>query len=466
MNNPDYNNQHDQEDQAQAQENRAQEQTQQPQNEAPQWYGVTYQNGTYLPPITFDAPKKSGKKRTVAIVALCLTVAILIAAISGVGGYLFAKSFDESDLRLPSSSPTGGNGTGVEGEVYPSEGNEGYEYTDVSIPKNDGSSLTDWKKGSAGDNAMSRVEATAAVKDSVVEIMTETHSYRGTITAGAGSGVIIHADGVIVTNHHVIDGATNVYVRLTNGNTYEATVRGSDEEGDIAVIKIHPQETLTVARLGCSAALTLNEDVFAIGNPLGMLGGTVTNGYISALDRQVNVDGVTMTLIQTDAAVNSGNSGGGLFNLAGELIGVVNSKYAAEGVEGLAFAIPIDSAYVSINYLLEKGYIPGVPAIGAAFMEKHAQIGYSWVNMPWVSSLSAPSDLQEGDYIYAVGNTVIATAYGSGNSSLDALKRAIRAYEVGDTVTLKVYRTGQQTAIDVQVTLVEYIPENATVDFE
>lgn len=442
------------------------------------WYGVSYENrgegyapsmGYGYPPYGYETtpPKPKKKGRRIALVALCVAVCMLFSFAAGVGGsLLFGRYLEGPDLPV-NGTPLAGIGTDEGGEVYGTDGDEDYEYGDASLEKKDGTELTGHANGSAGDNKGTTITATAIAKDSVVEIMTTTESHYGRITAGAGSGVIIHGDGVIVTNHHVIDGATTVRVRLTNGNTYEAVVRGSDEDGDIAVIKIQPRETLTVAKMGSSAALALGEEVIAIGNPLGSLGGTVTNGIVSATERQINVDGITMKLIQTNAAINSGNSGGGLFNLAGELVGVVNAKFAAEGVEGLGFAIPIDTAIVSINHLLQLGYIPGIPALGADITVQSATMNAQRICMPYVSSATSDSTLKQGDYIYSVNGEVVVVSYinyyNGAADPLNLLKQLIRQHEVGDTVTLVVYRGG--TATTVSVKLVEYIPSNGGVNF-
>ena len=188
----------------------------------------------------------------------------------------------------------------------------------------------------------------------------------------------------------------------------------------------------------------------AIGNPLGQLGGTVTNGIISALERQVLIDGVTMTLLQTNAAINSGNSGGGLFNMAGELIGVVNAKYSASGVEGLGFAIPIDTACVSINHLLTLGYIPGIPSLGISVEEKNVQTGYfTYRVMLYVYDAGESAVFQQGDYILAVDGTSV--------SDTDTVKQLLRAHRVGDEIKVIVLRDGSQQ-LELTVTLVEYVP--------
>ncbi|MBE6690034.1 MAG: trypsin-like serine protease [Ruminococcaceae bacterium] len=426
------------------------------------WFGVSYQNSgdgyvfnqSYAGASHGDATRK---KRRSGLLALLLAGCILLSGTVGFLGGWMAKHTVSLPQNDPSVVISEGGDKEQTGQYFGTDGDKNYNYAAVVLHKNDGAALTDSVNGSAGAQKGTLMEATAAVKDSVVEIMTTTSSNFGGISAGAGSGVIVHADGIIVTNNHVIEGATTIRVRLTNGNTYAAVVRGTDEEGDIAVIKIQPQETLTVAKLGYSGALALGEEVIAIGNPLGELGGTVTNGIISALEREITVDGMSMTLIQTNAAINSGNSGGGLFNLAGELIGVVNAKYAAEGVEGLGFAIPIDTAAVSINYLLQLGYMPGIPDLGVELIAETARVnGGSWVRMPYVSSASEGSLLKQGDFIHSFnGTTVVVSAY-TGESPLDLLEDLLRSCAVGDTVALGVIRDGVTQTVNI--TLVEYIP--------
>jgi serine protease Do len=442
-------------------------------SQEPHWYGISYQhrNGEYMPPVSFyevesDSKKKKGTK--LALLAACVLILALIAAL-GVGVWYVASHQNPDISDFGADTP----GTATSGEGAPDTGggttydavdDSSYNYSGVTISKNDGTGLLGHSNGSAGDGAGTTISTAAKVKDAVVEILTTQSNRYQTITAGVGSGVIIHADGIIVTNHHVIDGLETIYVRLTNGNTYKAVVRGSDEEGDIAIIKIDPKETLTVAPLGNSNALALGEPVIAIGNPLGELGGTVTSGIISATQRAIQVDGIMMTLIQTNAAINSGNSGGGLFNMAGELIGVVNAKISAEGVEGLGFAIPIDTAFVSINHLLKLGYIPGTPALGVSV----TGYKYSWRQGIYTYSVYMPcivennGELKQGDYIYSVNGT---TVYASdANTALELLKTAIRAHEVGDQLTVQVIRDGQK--VNIQVTLVEYVPTDESVEFE
>ena len=432
-----------------------------------QWYGVSYQ-GMGSPQ---TAVKKNKPRRHVsALVTLIVACCLLLATVAGLTGFLIAEYLAKDPPISETETPSGGNpqsgvipGGSVGGEApqepIAAEGAETSAYADVVLPKNDGTALVDSVNGSAGENGKTLIAAIAEVRDSVVEIFTQTVSSYGQLKAGAGSGVIIHADGIIVTNNHVIEGAKNIYVRLTNGNTYEAYLRGTDEDTDIAILKISPKDTLTVAKLGSSKSLALGEAVFAIGNPLGQLGGTVTDGIISALERAVQMEeNLTMTLIQTNAAINPGNSGGALFNMAGELIGVVNAKIsdsaADSGVEGLGFAIPIDIAILSINDLLDYGYRRGLPSLGVTVEDAQIPSGWYYYLYPCVKDAPDGSALTAGDLIVAVDGKSVST--------VDAIKRLIRAkYKIGDTVTLTIYRKNGNSYTEtstVQVTLVEYTP--------
>ena len=231
-------------------------------------------------------------------------------------------------------------------------------YEDMDVIKNDGSININEQVGSTGFGGdLSIAEVVEQVADTVVEITTTNvvtdRFYGQYVTSGAGSGVIISENGYIITNHHVIDGARSITVRLTDGSEFAATLIGSNADKDIALLKISATG-LRAAVLGSSEALVVGQEVVAIGNPLGSLGGTVTDGIISALDRTVVIDGHRMTLMQTNAAINPGNSGGGLFNRAGELIGIVNAKQADTGIEGLGFAIPIDVAWETVETIVKQ----------------------------------------------------------------------------------------------------------------
>ncbi len=303
---------------------------------------------------------------------------------------------------------------------------------------------------SAGESGMSVATVVNKVAASVVEITTETivqSNYIGQyVTSGAGSGVIIAEEGFIVTNHHVIDGANTITVRLNDGTEFPALLVGSDEQTDIAVLWIHADDhPLTVATMGASYDLVVGEDILAIGNPLGSLGGTVTEGMISATAREINVSGTNMTLLQVSAPINPGNSGGGLFNLAGELVGVVNAKMSSEEIEGLGFAIPSDTAYAVVCELIDHGYVRGRPSLGVALAEVSTWTGGRYVCV----NDRSHSLLQYEDLIMAADGTRITT--------IADLTAVVRRKSVGDTIELLVFRGDKQLTLTLPI--VEHIPQ-------
>lgn len=272
-------------------------------------------------------------------------------------------------------------------------------------------------------------------------------------TQGAGSGVIVKEDGYIATNYHVIKRATKVQVTLHNGDTYQAQIIGSDPENDIAVIKIDAKDLKTV-KIGDSSKVEVGDLAVAIGNPLGQLGGTATSGIISALSRTLNIEGTTLTLLQTDAAINGGNSGGGLFNGRGELIGIVESKASAVGVEGLAFALPINSVSQIINDLIENGGSADVssatPAVGIVISDvseenaKYYGLESAGVYIAQVTGENAKkAGFMEEDRIVSFNGSEVS----SGNDFISMVRKC----KVGDTVTIVVSRGGQQIEIKTEL---------------
>ena len=289
--------------------------------------------------------------------------------------------------------------------------------------------------------------------ESVVSIDIMTQSGYGSVTSGSGSGVIISEDGYIVTCNHVVEDADKIYVYLNDGTSYEASLIGRDILNDIAVIKIEATN-LTFARFGDSDSLRVGEGVFAIGNALGQLSNTYTEGCISALDRQITVEGQDMTLLQTDAAVNHGNSGGGLFRASdGTLIGIVNAKSDGSGIEGLGFAIPSVDAVRIVNDLMNYGFVTGRPYLGVATRDITLS-GYgffsSYYTYPKVTSVESgsPADIagiKEGDIILAINGNSISGASG--------LVKELNACSIGDEITVTVLRDRQN--VDITVTLGE-----------
>ncbi|MDD6312167.1 MAG: trypsin-like peptidase domain-containing protein [Firmicutes bacterium] len=292
-----------------------------------------------------------------------------------------------------------------------------------------------------------------AIKDSVVAInvygTAYDYFYREYPTEGAGSGVIISPDGYIVTNNHVVTGGNSITVFLQDGTDYPARVVGSDETGDLAVLKIDAKG-LTAAKIGNSSTLRVGDVAIAVGNPLGELQGTVTKGIISALDRELTIDNRTMTLLQTDAAINPGNSGGGLFDSNGTLIGIVCAKSSSGNAEGLGFVIPIDIAKPIFDDLIDYGYVTGRPTLGLTTVDISNNIsawqnGVDWIGV-YVSEVTedGPADaagIKRVDYIHMVDGKVI--------SSTSELEAAVSAKSVGDRVELEIWRGSSRMTVTV-----------------
>lgn len=310
----------------------------------------------------------------------------------------------------------------------------------------------------SSQSAYSVADVANSVADSVVEITTEsvsTNRYMGQyISEGAGSGVIVTTDGYIVTNHHVISGARTISVTLKNGKSYTAEVVGDDSKTDLAVLKIEASG-LTPAVFGNSDNLIVGQIAVAIGNPLGQLGGTVTSGIVSALDREVEIDGEIMNLLQTSAAINPGNSGGGLFDDKGNLIGIVNAKSSGSDIEGLGFAIPINTVKTVIADLMQYGYVKGRVSLGVSVVNiSNAQTAWMYgvdETGLYISKVeqgldAASAGLKSGDKIVSFNGTEI-------NTDSD-LASAVKNCSVGDKVTMVIRRNDMD--YEVEITLTEY----------
>ena len=282
------------------------------------------------------------------------------------------------------------------------------------------------------------------------------------VQSGAGSGVIISQDGYILTCAHVVSGATSVKVQLDGSDeSYDATIVGQDSTSDIAVLKIDATG-LTPAVIGDSDALAVGEVAVAVGNPLGTLSNTVTDGIVSALNRQVTVQNNDMTLIQTDASISPGNSGGGLFNANGELIGIVNAKSSSSDAEGLGFAIPINTAMEMAKQMIEKGYVArpamGVTVITINDAQTAMQYGVSnygvYIYQIASGSGAEKGGLKLGDRIISIDDVAV--------SSASDVQKYCQSKEVDDTVTLQVERDGK--VISCEVTLGESTQSTATAE--
>ena len=287
--------------------------------------------------------------------------------------------------------------------------------------------------------------------------------------AVSGSGFVISSNATssyIVTNYHVINNVQDIKVFFANGDSYDATLVGGEEDNDIAVLRIEVGNLQTVT-LGDSDALNVGENVYAIGNPLGELTFTFTGGYVSAKDRSVTMsDGTVMNMLQTDTAINNGNSGGPLFNEYGQVIGIVSAKLSSSSsseasVEGLGFAIPINDVRDMITSIIENGYVTGKPSMGI-LLDDVPQAAQQY-GVPAGAEVLAILDgsgadnggLQVGDIITAVNGTEV-----SGSSDLQS---AVSEFSAGDTVTLSIYRNGETTTVDVTLDE-ENTDRNAAMD--
>lgn len=318
-----------------------------------------------------------------------------------------------------------------------------------------------------GKTQMSMSEVYASNVNSVVSInVSATTNYFGQTvqTAASGTGFFITEDGYILTNHHVVDGASSVSVTLYNGESYDAKVIGSDEDYDIAVIKIDVTGATPVV-LGDSSKLAIGESVAAVGNPLGELTFSMSEGIVSCVNRAINIDGTPFNMIQVDCSINPGNSGGPLFNSYGEVIGIVSAKYSSYSnttVEGIGFAIPIDDVLAMVKDIMTDGYVTNKPYIGITPQNMTAQMAqqyrYDVTQGVFVCSVEPGSaaekaGLQMGDVITKIGDTAI--------SDMNDLNAAKKSYRAGDTVTLTIYRAGGTKEVELTFDAVPQTQETA-----
>ena len=379
-------------------------------------------------------PPKKKKKFNGKRVARSAVALVLAAAMGFAGGFVGAKF--------------GGSGKVVIQQVAPSSTADSASGSDSSITA-----------ASSSGSSLTTEQVADLVSPSVVVITTEQVVYsqwswygQNQVESGAGSGVIISSDGYILTCAHVVDGASTITVTIGDKD-YTATLVGEDTTSDIAVIKIDA-DGLTPATVGNSDSLKVGQSVMAVGNPLGELGGTVTGGMISALNRSVTIQGSssvnTMSLIQMDASVSPGNSGGGQFNMNGELVGIVNAKSSSSDAEGLGFAIPINDAIKVAQELLENGYVTGRPYLGITYLavtdaQTASQLGVNAYGVYVVEVVKGgPAEkagLQAGDRIVSVDGTEIA--------SKDDLGTLMQKHAAGDTLSITIARDGQMQTVNV-----------------
>lgn len=378
---------------------------------------------------TPQAPKKKQHRGGAWVVALALCFAILGGAIGG--GTVWLLTHNNTTSAGGSSSTTIQQG----------------RHENVTVDINE---IETGKLMTAAEVYAKNVNSTVGIQTSI----TSTNLWgQQTTSAASGSGFILTADGYIVTNYHVIQNANSVTVSTYGGASYNAKIVGYDEGNDLAVLKIEATGLSPVV-LGSSEKLNVGDTVLAIGNPLGELTFSLTTGVVSALNREVTFSGGTvMDLLQTDCAINSGNSGGALFNLYGEVVGITNAKYSGSSssgasIDNIAFAIPIDSVRAIVERIIEKGYY-AKPVIGVSVTdvdENSRQLGIpagAWVKEVTAGGAAEAAGIQANDVITAINGTEI--------SGVSDLKRILAKASAGDELSLAVWRKNQSLTLTVVV---------------
>ena len=386
--------------------------------------------------------KSHGWIVAVIIIGVCLTITV-----GALGGYALKTVM-----------------TGIESSISDSSNNS----NSSSVPNKDNiqepKTRADFFNYAVEDKdteGLSTAEIAEKCCPSVVEIRTEIATYGGwfgqSVQSGAGSGVILTSDGYIVTNHHVIDGATKITVQVDDDHKYEAKLIGSDANADIALLKIDAED-LTPATVGDSDNMVVGEKTIVIGNPLGTLGDTVTDGIVSALDREVTVDGARMKLFQTNAAISPGNSGGGVFNAAGNLIGIVDAKSVGTDIEGIGFAIPVNVMTKVVREIMDYGYVKGYIDTGIEFLDindyftamQYRVTTFGVYVYKVNSDLALSAGFQSGDRITKVAGKEVSTS-----AEIDKI---LEDYSVGDQVVFTVERSSSSSSLNLTLTLGEYVP--------
>ena len=406
-------------------------------NQPPQWQTPNYYSYPPEPPKDPRPPKKGKGPGGMIALALCFS---LLGGIVGTVGTLMTIRREDPQASAPTQQESSQDISGV---LKGNRENSVIDIVDIDTSRQ-----------------MTPAEVYAANVNSTVGITTSiTTNYWGyqSTSAASGSGFVLTDDGYILTNYHVIEDSDSITVSLYDGTTYDAELIGYDQSNDIAVLKVET-DGLTPVIIGDSDNLNVGDSVLAIGNPLGELTFTLTSGAISAKDRKVTFSGnVTMELIQTDCAINSGNSGGALFNLYGEVIGITNAKYSGSSgfgasIDNIGFAIPINNVWSIIQSIIENGYITK-PYMGITVTDVSEETqGYGIPKGAAVYGVASGSPaekagLQRGDVITKANNTEITC----GNDIVSFVSEQV----AGDVVELTVYRRGQ--TLTVQVTIEEQI---------
>ena len=388
--------------------------------------GIPYSDAWHQQNQQSAMPHRSRKSGRRLVIGLCSVAAACLLFAGGAVATYFVTGSSQTDSSASASTDSGSTPT----------------MQINSKPSDSSSSSSD---GMSGEDIYKKVSP------SVVSVISTTSEGQG-----SGSGVIMSSDGYIITNNHVVEGAQSVSVQLNDGTSLDATIVGTDEQTDLAVIKVNSSADLTAAEFGDSDELQPGEYAYAIGSPGGVqFANTITGGRISAINRDLTVNDRVMSLIQTDASINNGNSGGALINEYGQVVGITSAKlsgnaFGSATVEGMGFAIPINTAKDIVDEIIQNGYVSGRPSIGITGRNVSSQdVSISGVQVYSIDSRAkaASEGLKVGDVITAVDGTPTPT--------MDEVNTVKADKKAGDKLTLSVYRISEDKTINLTITLTD-----------
>lgn len=389
----------------------------------------TYTQPSFDSSFQTPAPKKPKRKKAWKAILSCVCALALVAGSCGITAFALNRYWEHKDRQTNEMLD----------QLYQQIQELKKEIKDNSFTGN-GNSIS----GSTNTSAVGLTPGQVYAKcvNSVVAIVAQSAQ-----SGSSGSGFILSSNGYILTNYHVIQGSSTITVTVYDGTEYPATAIGYDDTNDIALIKVEA-EGLPYATLGSSDALIVGDQVAAIGNPLGELTSTLTVGYISAKERDVTTDGTIINMLQTDAAINAGNSGGPLFNMKGEVVGIITAKYSGStasgaSIEGIGFAIPIDDITGKIEEIRENGYV-STPYMGVSVSNQSQGVGAYVVSVEPDGGAQA-AGVRAGDIIVGLGDQDI--------TCVEDISKALRNFKVGDTTTITVFRS--RRLLDLTITFGE-----------
>ena len=428
-------------------------------------YNYGYGAGQSAGPEPVKVSKEKKSKKGVVMPIICAVLALVCGFLGGILASKISSDSSSSDEIVTAATTTAETTTASSDDDETTTAADDTDETETTTAEATTSAITTSTSTATTSTALSASEIYAQNVDSVVYVETTIVSGMTTSTA-SGTGFIVTSSGYIVTNYHVVEDGTSYMVMTYDSVEYDAELIGYDESNDIAVLKIEADTELSTVTIGESSSLSVGDSLYIIGNPLGDLIYTLTTGVVSALDRLITGDdGTVINMFQTDAAVNSGNSGGPVFDENGYVVGIVTAKYSSESIEGLSFCIPIDDVISMIVEIIDQGYVSGKPSMGVSVYtssRSYSVFGYSISSSTGVTVVAVgdgtaadTAGIEEGDIITAIDGTSV--------SSVSELKTAIASYAAGDTVTVTISRNN--TTYNLTLTFDEYTPSDARTSY-